>query len=172
MANGEDRCTGSFWEGRFKSQALLDEQAILAAMAYVDLNPVRAQMADTPEASDHTSIQQRIEHARKGEIPAGLMRFQGNERKDKLTGIPFALEHYVELVDWTGRITRTNKRGSITSDLPPILERLGIGEETWLILSCEFEDSFSQWVGSEAAIRRATRNVGKTRSRSPPIPAG
>ena len=72
----------------------------------------------------------------------------------------------------TGRITRTNKRGSITSDLPPILERLGIGEETWLILSCEFEDSFSQWVGSEAAIRRATRNVGKTRSRSPPIPAG
>ena len=60
QANAEDGCTGRFWEGRFKSQALLDEQALLAAMAYVDLNPVRAGMAESLEASDYTSIQERL----------------------------------------------------------------------------------------------------------------
>ncbi|WP_089725804.1 transposase [Candidatus Thiosymbion oneisti] len=59
-ANAEDGVKGRFWEGRFKSQALLDEKALLAAMAYVDLNPVRARLAETPEASDYTSIQERV----------------------------------------------------------------------------------------------------------------
>jgi len=60
QANAEDEVTGRFWEGRFKSQALLDEQALLAAMAYVDLNPVRAGLAETPEAGGYTSIHARL----------------------------------------------------------------------------------------------------------------
>ncbi|ACS93540.1 histidine kinase [Teredinibacter turnerae T7901] len=60
MANKEDQCTGHFWESRYKSQALLTEEALFLAMAKVDLSPIRASMADSPEKSDHTRIKERI----------------------------------------------------------------------------------------------------------------
>jgi hypothetical protein len=59
QANKEDGCPGHFWESRYKSQALLSEEALLSCMAYVDLNPIHASMCNTPEASDHTSIKER-----------------------------------------------------------------------------------------------------------------
>jgi hypothetical protein len=91
QANREDKCTGHFWEGRFKSQALLDEDALLSCMAHVDLNPVGAGIAPTPEQSDFTSIQLSIKAAIKGEQPTSLLPFMGNEHQHKTTGIRFSL---------------------------------------------------------------------------------
>ncbi|RUL74568.1 hypothetical protein [Dyella choica] len=60
QANREDGCTGRFWEGRFKCQSLLNERAVLACMAYVDLNPIRAVVATELVTSEHTSIRRRF----------------------------------------------------------------------------------------------------------------
>jgi hypothetical protein len=87
QANKEDGCTGRYWEGRYKSQALLDEKALAACMAYVDLNPVRAGLVETPEQSEYTSIQVRSHQVKQslestGETPpSGLLPFAGYPRR-------------------------------------------------------------------------------------------
>lgn len=60
LANRQDECTGSFWEGRFKAQTITDEAGLLACSMYVDLNPIRAAMSESPEQALHTSAYDRI----------------------------------------------------------------------------------------------------------------
>ncbi|ALO33370.1 transposase [Colwellia sp. MT41] len=152
QANKEDKCTGRFWEGRFKSQALLDEVALIACMAYVDLNPVRAQMAKTPETSNYTSIQGRIKLAIKGKQAPQLLPFIGNPRKHMPKGLPFELCDYIQLVDLTGRCIRADKRGYIENSQPEILTRLGISPQNWLVLTTQFRQCFHGAVGRAQAL--------------------
>jgi hypothetical protein len=130
-ANAEDGCTGRFWEGRFKSQALLDEAGLLTAMAYVDLNPIRAGIAATPEESEFTSIYARIQ-ALKGEQSNSppLRQFHSLDQKQE-DPLPCSLTDYFHLIEWTGRCIRKDKRGHIDDRLPPILVRLNIDAEAW-----------------------------------------
>jgi hypothetical protein len=131
-ANAEDNCTGKFWEGRFKSQALLDEAGLLTAMVYVDLNPIRAGIAKTPEESEFTSVFDRIRalkreaandaHSRAPvRLPLRPFACSGAQ-----SAIPYAFADYLQLVDWTGRYVRADKRAFISEELPPIARRLGI----------------------------------------------
>jgi len=167
-ANNEDKCTGRFWEGRFKCQALVDEQSLLTCMAYADLNPIRARMAKTPETSDHTSIKLRIEEVRKAaesehkkQQDSVLFPFAGNIKANMPEGIPYYLTDYIELVDWTGRCIRDDKRGYIDNNLPPILDRLGISPKNWLCMTTEFEKRFKSIAGSACNVRQACEVFGK-----------
>ena len=126
-------------QGRFRSQALLDEAGLLTAMAYVDLNPVRAGIAARPEESDFTSIEARIkEFAAAHELqskstdmpPVPLLKFCGAVL-DNEPAIPFRFCDYLELVDWTGRAIRSDKRGAIDARLPPIMQRLNVDAAAW-----------------------------------------
>lgn len=148
QANKEDNCTGRFWEGRFKSQALLDEAAVLVCMAYVDLNPIRAKLATTPETSSYTSIQRRIHSAIKGEQPVELLPFVGNEHLNMPNGLVFNVKDYIVLVEDTGRIIRQDKHGAISSSSQDILNRLNIPAENWLKITTEFGHLFKGPVGA------------------------
>mgnify|MGYP005848657237 CR=1 FL=1 len=170
-ANREDDCTGHFWESRFKSQALLTEQALLSCMAYVDLNPVRAAMAETPEDSEYTSVRERLRpqydlaQAIQNQLDAGYLRqfpvslkpllnFEGNHRNEVQHGILFSLQDYLELVDYTGRVIHPSKRGHIPQSEPPILSQLGLSADEWLQEACEFEARYAQNRRAERGRRR------------------
>ncbi|MDE1462186.1 hypothetical protein [Spartinivicinus poritis] len=176
------------WEGRFKSQALLDEAALLTCMAYVDLNPIRAKLADTPEASDFTSIQARIrqrtsdethstktapsqakaptnreEHNDEQAPHPALVPFTGNIKPDCCStdrGIQFNECDYFDLVDYTGRAIRDDKQGHIPQHLIPILTRLNINPNEWLPTVQHFGKRYHRCAGAVDRMRQWCKQVG------------
>jgi len=178
-ANIEDECTGRFWEGRFTSQALLDTAGLISCMSYVDLNPVRAGIAEGLESSDFTSIQDRIlalqtavkaEDGNKLATPAPitkpvLMAFGEIEKNaDGAAVLPFRVKDYIELTEWTGRCIRGDKTGYIAANIPPILESLGISPGQWQVLALQVQkQSISMLNGLDALAkheRRAAKRKG------------
>ena len=128
-------------------------------MVYVDLNPIRAKMADTPEQDYHTSIKERIRPsfslARALEEnpdfnPQYIQRFavkplatlEGNVIQHKQNGVLLGHKDYLTLVDTTGRIQRQDKRGFIPDTIFPILKRLAIDADEWIENTQKFEDLF------------------------------
>jgi REP element-mobilizing transposase RayT len=169
-ANAEDRCTGRFWEGRFKSQALLDEAGLLTAMAYVDLNPVRAGIAATPEESEFTSIYARIQllrpssHGEKPHvIPVDRLRPFRDQVSQGAPALPATLIDYLQLLDWSGRAIRNDKRGSIGERAPPILQRLNIDADVWKNAMQVRGNVFGRALGKLDHLRLHARSLGQAR---------
>jgi hypothetical protein len=168
-ANKEDNCKGRFWEGRFKSQALLDEKAVLACMAYVDLNPIRAKMSSSVQSSQYTSIFERIHDKSSYQDKAEtlpfkakpLLGFIGNEHKHQACGIAFSLLDYLTLVEETGKVIKADKHGAIDEKSQPLLQQLGISGEDWLHLAEHFGKEYHQAVGSVEELSQYAQHVGK-----------
>jgi hypothetical protein len=132
-------------------------------MAYVDLNPIRAGIAATPEASEFTSICARIEALRSARDPQAvpLLSF-GTPESTATAAIPFRLEDYLALVDWSGRAVRADKRGAIDTDLPPILERLNIDPAVWQQTMQPRGAVFGRALGRLDRLRRHARSLGQS----------
>lgn len=120
-ANREDGVRGRFWEGRFKSQPICDEQGFLTCMAYVDLNPVRAGIVDTLEGSDFTSIQERLRERSKQKsqkkarrAPRALAPMTGEKSGGQAVhSLPISLEDYRKLLVTTGSVLLKGKVGKL-----------------------------------------------------------
>ncbi|MCP4040019.1 MAG: transposase [bacterium] len=119
-ANREDEVTGRFWEGRFKSIALLDECAVVACMAYVDLNPVRAQIAACVAPPPYTAIARRVGHV--GDIDLGLA---------PLENLGLTLDSYRALLEWTAEADEDTTQVH-SEDASRALSNLGQRPEAWL----------------------------------------
>jgi REP element-mobilizing transposase RayT len=189
-ANAEDDISGRFWSGRFKATRLLDTAALLACSIYVDLNPIRAGIARTPETSRYTSAYDRI-HSLKGKqarknkksrrkrptarsaqadawlspVPLDRTGSQpagcGAPRASDRGFLPMQLSDYLQLLDWTGRQMRRDKPGRIPSELAPILERLKIVPERWSGLV----QQFGRWFGTAAGTNESLASEAKRRKR-------
>ncbi len=166
LANKEDGCTGRFWEGRFKSQALLDEEALLTVMAYVDLNPVRAGIADSIETSEFTSGQQRLHEviatpkADVGNVKPALRPFAGAMRQGEDAGLPFNLQDYLDLLDSSGRAVHLRKRGAIPDSTPRLLESLGLSPGEWLNSVAELHTRFRLFIGAPHRLKSLASRCG------------
>ncbi len=174
-ANKDDKEVGKFFQSRFKAVKLLDEEAILACSAYVDLNPIRAGLATSIEASQFTSGKKRFEAARERVSQPSLSpdRFlspiplesskgsegpKPNRHKTRCSDkgvLPLSNLDYLQLLDLTARMHRGDKKGFTPSKLPLLMQRLGIDVERWRKLTKDFGRMFSQVAGKAQTVRDA-----------------
>lgn len=191
MINKAEKCSGTFFEGRFKSIAVLDEEALLAVCAYIDLNPVAAGIAPTPETSAHTSVKARVEHvfqegrvedlqtAKQGSvagsraskkleealwlIPIEDRRNLDSTREGMLVG--FTLGNYLLLVEHTGRLLREGK-ASISAEVSDILSLLGSSAEEWQVRMQRLQGGrlFGRFIaGSRELLEATAEKLGLSR---------
>jgi REP element-mobilizing transposase RayT len=168
-ANREDGCTGRFWEGRFKCQALLDEQAVLSCMAYVDLNPVRAGMCEALRDSEHTSVRHRLESTRSA-VGEALGRHSRGQALKPVAGMDADVlaelteGSYIDLVRWTGLQAHPGKRGKLSAheEAPPEgLWSVANHPKEWLRRVQGTESRYYRAIGSAEALMLKAADLGQ-----------
>ena len=120
--------------------------------------PIATAIADSVGGSQHSAesgstsdVAAPVEASRRLHVRASDQGF-----------LPIQVEHYVMLLDWTGRELRADKRGAIPDHLAPIVDRLGINRSNWVETVRGFGRLFKQAAGRpsslvDAAARRSRR---------------
>lgn len=159
QANKEDGCTGRFWEGRFKCQALLDESAIIACMTYIDLNPLRAGASRHASRAPFTSSRWRQRALASGKSPARPLEpvagSCGGSRLEVTEG------SYLTLLEWSARKLHPEKPAPA-----PILRiqpgrSLQEHQGNWLCLVSSIEQHFFRAIGSASALLEFAARAGQ-----------
>jgi REP element-mobilizing transposase RayT len=173
-ANQETNRKGTFWDKRFSSVSLLDDAAVLSCMAYVDLNPVRAGMANSLEESDFTSIQERLRSYAQVQVTGVKPLLAPKHEQPLLTPfatpngkspIPCSLEDYINLVEWTGRQFRDGKASllqpvAVSVELQVMLKNVGISPEHWLHNATSSETKYARVMGSFETLKNWAKKKG------------
>ena len=152
-SNSEDKCTGRFWEGRFKCQKLADETAILACSAYVDLNPVRAGVAEVPEESQYTSVYERVQAekaGRKEKARVKVRKRQASRSRSKVAA-GGGQASYVRGDDWLTPVTLDERSAAYRGAMPSKTGKRA-SDKGFLGMSFELYLKLLDWTGRQ--IRR------------------
>jgi len=158
QSNREDFVTGHFWESRFKSQALLDEAAVLTCMAYVDLNPIRAKMSKTLQDSDHTSIQKRVEKLTEEELKQSVKALAGEVKNRTMV---LNLKDYIELVEWSGKSIAYPNKAKMPAHIQSTLAHLNLQPNNWLGQVQYYGTNYGYFVGKLELLKQQAEKLKK-----------
>jgi len=155
-ANKEDQCTGRFWEGRFKSQALLDDPAVLSCMVYVDLNPVRAGVASLARHASHTSLHRRVQlHPQHGDLLTPV----ASSIRSTLSAV--SAGQYLELVDWTSYELHASVSENHCAPPATLLNQLAMRPQHWLLQVPAIESRYHSAIGRVDSLIECARRAGR-----------
>jgi REP element-mobilizing transposase RayT len=181
LANRQDECTGRFWEGRFKAQRIVDEAGLLACAMYVDLNPVRAAIANSPDRSVHTSAYDRIESEKGAEIESAafdLVAVDNEEAVKALRETPMSVRRSKKRITRQGAKPKRVKRDSWLAPLclgrklasDPEVSRSGLraSDKGFLNLAWREYLELLRWTSQQKSTGEVTevpKHVGRSLSR-------
>ena len=188
-ANAEDDCTGRFFESRFKCRECVDDAGKLLCGLYVDLNPLKAGEATSPETARYSSAYQRI--LARQQAPDAPDRADGwlaelslrdgpeedltkvyssrtGRRASDLGVLSISWDNYYQLLAWTWQEMRSGHRSTVPQDLQAVLDQLQVQADTWVDSIRDYEETFGHAVGGAAGLAAVAERMQRRCLRGAP----